>query len=658
MRHLLAAAFCLAATSVAAQTVTVRSGAHPGYSRLAFDLPVPRPWQLGRDDAGYVLSLPPGVDLNLSRVWPAIGRNRIAGLRTEGDRLHLSLGCRTCHAIAFETGNGTLVIDVKDGTPPSGSRFEERLALAPLRPRARPDRPDGPALPPVAGYDWTEIPRVPVDVPISPALDPFRDAVLRQLADGAARGVVEMVETPPPRPASGPLPPQMRMGEEPGFIEDPDAPLTAEGRTCIANDQLDLASWGNEMPVAQGFGPARDALEGEFDVPDPDAVERAVRYYLFLGFGAEARQLSAIYPIDAEDRRLFDALGRIMDNEPVTDPLLEPMAGCDGAAALWGILSLPRARVGEPENAGAALQAFVALPQHLRRNLAPQLVERFTQRGDVTSAGIARDAVLRAEPDPDPATRLLVARQAEDDGAKLAAIVSDGGHNADEALIALADRRLTGREPLDEGTLVAIQALLKERTGGEEEAHLRRLVTLGLASLTRFDEAFAELRKAPDAEAELWDWLARTGGEDTLLRHAVLPQSAVPPALPPATRLTLADRLTALGLPDPALRWLPADPVTPPERLSAARAQMARRDAREALRLIAGLDGDDAEAIRTAAEAQLSDPAAPRVIEAQDLLDAAPNTTAGALAQGRALVTDAADARARIEALLNATALQ
>ncbi|WP_435164476.1 hypothetical protein [Falsirhodobacter sp. 1013] len=656
MKYLLAAAFCLAASGVAAQTVTVRSGAHPGYSRLAFNLPDPRPWQFGRGDGGYVLTLPAEVDLNLSRIWTAIGRDRIAGLKAEKGRLHLSLACGTCHAIAFEAGRGTVVIDVKDGPAPAGSPFEERLALAPPRPRTRPDLPEAPQA--AAGYDWTRMPRVPVDVPISPALDPFRDAVLRQLADGASRGVVEMVETLPPRPASGPLPPQIRMQEEPGFIEDPDTPLTAEGRTCMSDDRLDLASWGSDLPVAQAFGSARAGLEGEFDVPDAEAVERAVRYYLFLGFGAEARQISTVYAVDPEDRRLFDAIARILDDEPVTDPLLQPMAGCDGAAALWGILSLPQALVGQPENTGAALQAFVALPQHLRRDLAPQLVERFTQRGDATSAGIARDAVLRAEPDPDPATRLLVARQAQDDGAKLAEIVSDGGHSADEALIALADRRLTGKEALDEGTLVALQALLKERTGGEEEAHLRRLVTLGLASVTRFDDAFAELPKAPKAEPELWDWLARTGGEDTLLRHAVLPQAAVPPTLPMATRLMLADRLTALGLPDPALRWLPVDPVMPPERLSAARAQMARRDAREALRLIAGLGGEEPEAIRKTAEAQLSDPAAPRVTEAQNLLDAAPDTPAGVLAQGRALVTDAADARARIEALLNATALR
>lgn len=692
MKIVLAAALCLAATTAAAQSVKVRSGNHPGYTRIAFDLPATQGWQFGRDGDGYVLRLDRMPDLDVSRVWRMIGRDRIAGLAAGPDGLRITTGCSRCHAVAFESRPGTLVIDVKAGPAPAGSRFEAQLAPDIPRPRVRPETlvpammaegraptdtlPEDPAATDpvatvettpdmadtVAGYDWTDIQRDPLALPLPPALDPFRDAVLRQLADGAARGVVDMVETLPPRPAYGPLPPQMRMGEEPGFIEDPDRPLTSDGLACIADDRLDFAAWGSDTPVAQAIGPARAALEGEFDAPDTDAVTRAIHYYLHLGFGAEARQMAAVYATPPEDRRLYNEIGRILDAEPVADTLLQPMAGCDGAAALWGILALPEALTGQPENTGAALRAFVALPRHLRRGLAPQLVARFEQRDDATSARIVTDAVLRAEPDPDPATRLLVARQAQDGKAQLQDVIAGGGHGAEGAVIALAARILEARDAVDEQTLLTLQALLKERTGGVDEALLRRLVALGLASTNRFDAAFAALPQTPNTAAELWDWLARTGDDDALLNHAVLPADTPVPVIPVATRIALAQRLTSLGLPDPALHWLGTGDmaVAPdPQRLAAAQAQMGRRDAREALRLIAGMDGDAADAIRQQADMQLAAPPPPTGdawTGAQALLDTIP-TAAGALARGKALVSEGADARARIEALLNATAV-
>lgn len=656
MRWLLAGALCLGAGTTAAQEVSVRSGEHPGFSRLAFDLPRREAWRFGRTDSGYGLALEGGAQLDLSRVWQAMGRERIAALVQDADgTLRLTLGCTTCHATAFESRPGTLVIDVHDGAAPAQARFEARLDALdpPPRPHRRVDpiTPDLPAPVPV-GYDWTALPREPQELPMPPALDPFRDAVLRQLAEGAARGLVDMVDRLPPRPAISPLPPQIRMEEAPGFIRDAAEPLTAEGRACVPDDRLAIASWGTEEPVSVALAPARAGLVGEFDTPDPAAVERAIRYHLFLGFGAEARQLAAVFAVPAEDRQLYDAMARILDGEPDGDDTLATMASCTGNAALWGLLSLPHPRAGEPEQTGAALQAFVALPKHLRRDLAPLMVARFEARQDKVSAQVVRDAVVRTQPDPDPATRLLVSRNAQDGEAQLKTLVAEGGHSADDALIALADRQLTAGSAVAPHTLTALHALLRERTGGADEAALRRLVILGLASTTEFDAAFADLPSAPAAEPELWAWLARMGGDDPVLRHAVLDGPA--PAIPAATRIALAERLTALGLPDPALRWLPEDAGTEAERLAAARAHLARRDARSALRQIAGLEGEAAAKVRQAAEAQLSPapanpdmPAPPPVADMPD----------GPLAQGKALLSDAASTRDRIEALLNAAAM-
>ncbi|MCJ8140551.1 hypothetical protein [Falsirhodobacter halotolerans] len=677
----LALAFFLLGTASAlpalSQTVTVRSGDHPGFARLAMDLPTPQAWQFGRVEGGYALRLDTPVEMNLSRVFRAIGRGRIGAVAMADGLLTVTPACTPCHAVAFETKRGTVVIDVKTGAAPADSRFEQPLVMAaadpapadpappdpkpvdPAPPPAPADPPPAamppspapadalPALRPRAGYDWTALPRAEVAPPMTPALDPFREAILRQLAEGAARGVVDMVETLPPAPPA-PLPAQIRIAEEPGFVADPAIPLTSDGTACPAADRFALADWGLPGPVSETLAQGRAGLEGEFDRPDPAAVQRAVRYYLHVGFGAEAAQLADIYNL-RDERTAYDLIARVLDDRPVDAAYPTRIASCDGPAALWGILALPTPA--QDENTQAALQAFVALPQHLRVALAPTLVARFAARNDDASARIVQDAVLRATPDPDPATRLMAARMAEGGEADLKRILEEGGPGADDALVALADRQIASGARLDDATLIGLQALLRERRGGEDTAALRRLVILGLASTGDFDAAFRAEREDPAAQPALWDWLAQTGGDDAVLTHAVLPPEAAMPRVPQTIRLALAARLTDLGLPDPALAWLPRDVdldrAPEVERLAAARAHLTRRDARRALVLAAGLEGAEADAIRRGAEAQLSPP----TILPPDAAPL-PLPEAGPLVQSRALVGQSGDARAQLEALL------
>ena len=118
------------------RTVTLRSGDHPGYARLVLDFPGPRPpWRLGRAGQVYLLDLDAGdVRIDTSGVYRLIGRDRITGVAQNelGGPLAIDLGC-DCHADAFEFGDASIVIDIRDGPPPPGSAFETGLP-APLGP--------------------------------------------------------------------------------------------------------------------------------------------------------------------------------------------------------------------------------------------------------------------------------------------------------------------------------------------------------------------------------------------------------------------------------------------------------------------------------------------------------------------------------------------
>lgn len=138
----LALALGLATGTAAAETVRIRTGEHGTFTRIVVDRGSAG-WSLGRAEGGYELRLAPATGYDLAAAFRLIRRDRVATLApgaTPGS-LAIGLGC-DCHATAFRTATGALVIDIADGAPSSGSPFE-----APLESLAGPDGTGAPAPP-------------------------------------------------------------------------------------------------------------------------------------------------------------------------------------------------------------------------------------------------------------------------------------------------------------------------------------------------------------------------------------------------------------------------------------------------------------------------------------------------------------------------------
>ncbi|MGB7263152.1 MAG: hypothetical protein WBC68_13875, partial [Albidovulum sp.] len=100
MRAILSVILMVLPGMTTAETVRIRSGDHPGFSRIVLDLAAPTKWVLGRVTSGYELRLDrAGIEFDTTRIHRAIGRNRIAGVSSDPGVLRLELGC-TCHAKA------------------------------------------------------------------------------------------------------------------------------------------------------------------------------------------------------------------------------------------------------------------------------------------------------------------------------------------------------------------------------------------------------------------------------------------------------------------------------------------------------------------------------------------------------------------------------
>ncbi len=723
--------FCLLSLTILlpmasfAQPVQVSSGEHDGFTRLVLDYGSPVDWQVGRTTDGYELRLSgaaPAYDL--TRVYDLIRRGRLASVWAdpESGALRIGIGC-ACHAQPFEFRPGIVVIDLKDGAPPKGSSFELALSgdILPVlasrpnpRPRARPLQTERQTLLSnrVGSYDWTTavLGPAPEAKPMAasprasgaalpdadPSLQPLREALLHQLSRGAAQGVVEMAQlmkTDVAAPPTGPI--RIRLNELPGVRIDDDAgpptALTAQGASCIPDGRLDIGAWGTEEAVSIQMAQARAGLMGEFDAPDPAAQSTAVRFLLFIGFGAESRQMLSQFSTPQPDAAIFASLAHILDDSADPAPAFAGMTACDTSASLWAILGNPAPLPGQAFNRIAALRSFSGLPIHLRRLLGPTLVDRLLVLDDANAAEAVRNSILRAPGEAGPDVALMQARidlQAGDPvkaELRLEPLITTSGPATPDALLAQVATHLARRAPLEPTHVTALEGLLHERRDSRDEARFALAVTRARALAGDFESAFSDLAEVPEAAQDVWSLLAEFGPDSALLTHAVLPDADLP-SIPTAAAATLARRLSDLGFPKQARAWLRQ--VSAPDAHLAARIELQVDDARAALRLVAGSADPAMEMLRSEALYQLSDEAAladmlakrgeedarwravGRARDWSQLSQAAPApwqplaTTAvgavlqdpvptGELAQGQALLISSAKTRQQIDDLLS-----
>ena len=697
---------------VFAQPALVTAGEHPGFTRVVVQFGGPVDWQLGRSDLGYSLRITPKApDYDVKNVFNFIGKTRLTATSVDpatGD-LTLRLTC-ACYALPYEQRPGVVVVDLRDGVAPAGSSFElplEKLNLA------QPDTKDL-----SAPYDWTSLPppTTGAGLPLAadlgrpnpapaPSLEPLRLSLIQDLSRGASQGVVDMVvpDQGADQPAiDGASSPNIQIGAEPSA--DPNlvtrqmaktaAPLTAQGAPCWADDRLDIASWGGQQPVAAQFGPQREGLSGEFDIPDPAAVTRAIRFQLFLGFGAEARSLTRAFAPNAPDAALWRSMAHILDHESDPAPAFAGMEDCETAAALWATLAAPDAMPISPQGKAAVLRSFSALPPQLRHLLGPVLVGRVLTAGDLTLATPLYDATLRAQGDQTPELIMMQAQmdralgKPEQAIAKVNELAKDPGQGAAEALVDLVEAKAPLGQPITFAQVQALEAALTERRGSPEVRRFERALVLAKAASGDFDGAFGGLATAPDSAALVWQLLAQSAPDSAFLSHACLAPTDPVPAAALAVADKIADRMLGLGLADQAGLWGAQAHQATPELL--ARVKLAQGDAQAVLTLLSTHDSTAALQLKALAHQALgqasqaadlyghlgeSDRAwhfrrqagdwralatngpAPWQAVAALTTNPAPKMGIGALAQDKALIDHSTATRGAILALLDQTKL-
>jgi hypothetical protein len=544
------------------------------------------------------------------------------------------------------------------------AELEADLGLAPLETapvvaEAAPPEPAPESPPPPdaaasgdapAAYDWRALalgapgfqppPATPKTPPPPPAPLPgtapgqteLRDALLRELGDGAARGVVQL-ELPEDEgegaPGAMPADLALRVGEDLGLVILPGGKsglregYTETGESCPRDEALDLAAWSGEEPkVSMALAAQFEGLVGEFDRPDPAALERAARYLLYLGFGAELRQMIAAFDTVLKDQAQLMALSYLVDGEADASNHFLPYAACDSFAALWAALSVPDLKELPNLNRGAVLRGFSGLPPHLRAALGPSLADKFMALGDTEAARILNEAVLRLPFAPPPEVQLSAAKvdlalgDTRAATQSLAALSAENTPATPEALIALVTQRVAAGRAMSPEENDSIEALMAEHRGTDLAPRLHEALVLAKASRGEFDAAFALAAEAPGDYPDLWHLLATLGPDEAVLTYGVLPSDAPRPMSRAETQEAMAARLVALGLSESALFW--AGPVSAAEesgalagspalRQSQAAAAALRHDGLAVLAALDGVETPEAAALRAAAQLQIGE---------------------------------------------------
>ena len=433
----------------------------------------------------------------------------------------------------------------------------------------------------------------------------------RQLSRAVAQGLVDadpnvLSRSPPERRSTSALENRSNLSVSTGIDRaiNPNLnniPPTAAGAICVPNSLVNVNSWG-ETSDPQALGRYRSAAIAEDGGLDSDGAIKLARFYIAMGFGAEAKTVAS-HLDDDRNREILTALGDIIDIGFSDTALFDGQSQCDGIVALWAMLARPDSTE-LPENTDKVLATFSSLAPHLRSHLGPRLSETFrnagrneaarsvinamTRGGDVTNKSALATARLNLESS--------LAEQARDTLTDLS--VGTDVTAAEALLELLKDAEDRQMAPNPAWVTDDVPSLVRAIEGTEVAAELNIAGLRGKIALGMFEDfrnklaqdgpgldaaSRVELAKQALAEAVL-----SASSEDFLKTEVGLSRILNRKDLPMQMRLRVSERLLALGLPKRALEYLGNNPGDDQERELKARVYLERDDPNAAIGLLEG----------------------------------------------------------------------
>ncbi len=642
---------CLWGTVAQAETLRVITGEHADFTRIAVLMGSEIAVTLETQPDSVVLSFANGPhQIDLADVFRRIGRSRITDITSEGNnRLRVAMAC-PCTPVLGRGGPGVITLDIVDAGPkpvPDLSTPEVSLVSPEIRPPQMPQLRFG-GLPPAGGVAASA---AKIALPLSPLpqaaipdahgtrLDPEMARGLQfQIARAASQGLLDPSNVPedalaPDKPPPGPqvsrsrvTDPQM-LTSRPGIQvrsdtnAGPDMPnpsvlanLDRQTIGCLPADRVDVATWGEPDAFARDLGKMQRDVFSETGRPDAKAARLLARHYLFFGMGAEARAILASADLSGGQDMPLIALAQIMDN--VNDDhssVFDAQEYCNTPAALWAVLADPAPAVTAEAQIGAIIQAFTALPWHLKSSLGPVLVQRLRSAGNTETADTVLRIIKRATDESSPALQIeeaevSLAADSEAEAIRLLRNVAEAnGQLSPEALVRMIDVEIAAGRPILSETAMLAESYAAEYRRTPIADDLWRVNVLALAATDQFDRAFVLLSEPRPEEMRANSWsatlqnLTRQASDMEFARWAMNVPPEFQTILDPDIANAVADRLIALGFAAAAETFLAGRAEDDSARLRKtlrARAALLQNRPRRAEAELTGLAGADIDRLR------------------------------------------------------------
>jgi len=610
-------------TMAQGQEIIVRSGEHGAFTRLVFDLPEGSEWALtNRKDGADLTVGVEGITFNTDAVFGRLSDQRLRRLHqtAPGSALEIDFACE-CIAIAFVHDDRLIVVDIAEGkyaqpaqqvlpdivpTLPTPPDSELALSLLSLRGQHL-DRQIAMRL--LQGAD--------------------RNVVDLELADQGHIGPLRIPQMPDPlMSGANHIRISSILDNIDGF-ENMRLPDIESLPACITDAELDFQSWAGTQPFPIEHAELRIGMYGEFDRVIPEKVLSLARLYAYYGFDIEAAQILALLDPMPDTASRIATIAKVGSNQPLDAPNpFAHMQRCQSSVALWAVLS---EGVLDPNAQIDAIElAFVALPEHLRRQLGSLLSGILLRAGRIEAARRIVRSTDRVVQEDQPDLTMAKANIAGEAGKPekeeilLKTVVEnqDGDSSAALALARLVEKRWSDRGSVSPAELDLISAYALEYRGSELGDQMIRANIVALALTQHFDKALDLFEQAgPDmagaqrskSQTRLLTLIVERSDDVTFLRHAF----SISDGLPTKTLIAVADRLVSLGFPSQAAAVL--DGIEAPARRFernriAARAALLGDDPERALRHLDGDSSAKAQFLRARALSQIGDHAQTAVL--------------------------------------------
>lgn len=658
----------LQANLVLAQ-IPLRSGAHESFSRVVFDVPRGTDWTFEVQETSSFLRLEGHTaGFDTSRVFDRIDRTHVRSVSATDSSVEIEFNCN-CTANATLVDETMIVVDIRLSPPEitdvsaevpkrwfSGSSdtrlafpvlSQEELTTPQIRPTELATRLDEP------GPTSLPSPPLPSQDHEIKSLQQAQQKLAEHIGMAATRGVLrpknsqidiltaqrqpqidieifdssikENGDQQMPAPIGG----NLRISasnDVPTSLTDTQRTSTQFGARCLDPQDVAVQDWAVSENFNQSVSTWRRQLFSDRDTLNSEAAVSLAKVYLHFGFGPEAIQVLEMSSDLAQENAVLIDMGKIMEfGGGAQGEYLQNFVDCDSEVALWAQLASTSLSSSQSINTDAALKALSALPWHLRTFLAPILSQKLLDYGDKDAANMALRSLERTGNESLPDAELaraeleLASGNTRDAQARLSNIVSSNSEQSAQALITYVDTQFDAGVQIDDDIATLVEAYAVEMRDDPLGEALRRAHVLALAKSGQYSKAFEELERLSFAHdktttAQLRSaaltLLADNADDVEFLELAFQNATIDRPAIDPAARISVAQRLTQLGFFQEAEMLLPQQtqhPMTQKHRILRAEIALGLQRPEEASAILGRTEGEAADRLRALARLENED---------------------------------------------------